>query len=350
MTKQLILLDDNNNKVQASIEDVVTKQLNKFKGWVCDTGVQSLYIDFDGKVWVGNCASAFAKNPNVKSTWGFLGTIDQNFELPKNSVVCPFEGCGCGSDIIVTKYRQQDEQVVNFIDKNRLRFTSDISETNSIKALKLYYPVKKQILWDVSRRCNYDCSYCWPGVHNLTDPHRPLDQFKKTADYLIENWSEGEQIRWYFGGGEPTLNPDFELFVDYLASKNQWTMLVTNASQGPQYWSKNAENYNVLVFSAHFEFLKKNVFTNNFATVAEKLRNKDSRLSNFIIKLMTKPTELQKSINFVNELKLSIDFYDEVKDRILFDMVPLRDTAGFKILNYSDSELEKIVQFNKKQD
>jgi organic radical activating enzyme len=347
MIKQLILLDENNNTAQASIEDVVAKEFNKFKGWTCDTGLQSLYIDFDGKVWVGNCASSFSKSPiNNNSKWGFLGTIEENFKLPTDSVICPFQGCGCGSDIVVTKYKNKTENSLNFINKKDLQFTTELSNVTSIDALKLYYPIKKQVLWDVSRRCNYNCSYCWPGVHNTTDPHRSLEQFKKTADYLISNWANNEQIRWYFGGGEPTLNPDFEPFIDYLAQKNQWTMLVTNASQGPSYWNKNADNYNILIFSAHFEFMKPQLFANNFKTVATKLKNKTSRLERFIIKLMTKPNEIDNSIVFVNELKLSVDFFNEIKHKITFDMVPLRGMAGFDLVNYSKQELDRIVEFN----
>lgn len=348
MIKQLILLDQHNNTVQASIEDVVAKEFNKFPGWTCETGLQSLYIDFDGKVWVGNCASSFSKNLLVKSKWGYLGTIDEQYKLPTESVICPFEGCGCGSDIIVTKYRNKNEQTINFVKNQKQRFTTDLDNVKTVNALKLYYPVPKQILWDISRRCNYNCSYCWPGVHNTTDPHKSFEVFKNAADYLITNWANNEQIRWYFGGGEPTLNPDFERFVDYLASKNQWIMLVSNSSQGPSYWTKNCDNYNILVFSAHFEFMKPSLFINNFAAVAEKIKNKTKRLDRLIIKLMTKPNELQKSIDFVEQLKSSIDFYEEVKHKITFDMVPLRDMKGYDLINYSKNELQQVVEFNRR--
>ena len=64
--------------------------------------------------------------------------------------------------------------------------------------------------------------------------------------------------------GEPTLNPDFIPLIEHLKSKQQWVMLVTNASQGPSYWNKHSLLFDVLIFSIHFEFadlelLKKNI-------------------------------------------------------------------------------------------
>ena len=62
-----------------AVEDIVSRELNRFKGWTCNAGIQNLYVDYDGSMWVANCAGA-AVNPNSISkdiTWefGYVGDI-----------------------------------------------------------------------------------------------------------------------------------------------------------------------------------------------------------------------------------------------------------------------------------
>jgi len=346
--KQLAVGTDN-GYVNASIEDLISSKLNQFQGWHCQAGVQNLYIDFDGKVWISNCASTPGTNRvHFQGTrrWGNLGTIEEKYTFPTNGVICPMASCGCGSDIVITKWSSGTEPA-----HSNVRFVpfKDVTEITSVRT---NYHMPKQVLWDISRRCNYDCSYCWPEVHNTTDEHKSLAVLRSAADHIIDNWAGGEEVRWYFGGGEPTLNPDFEPFVEHLANRNQWIMLVSNASQGPSYWAKNANHYNTLIFSAHFEFMKPALFAKNYKQVGEVILNGATRLNDFIVKLMTKPGEIKQSIDFVNELKESVG-YDLLttgnKNKFGFDMVPLRSiNDGSKLHpDYTDSELQEILEFNK---
>ena len=43
------------------------------------------------------------KNINLKKEkdWGYLGDIYKGFTYPKKWVTCPFNTCGCGSDVII---------------------------------------------------------------------------------------------------------------------------------------------------------------------------------------------------------------------------------------------------------
>ena len=207
-----IILQGENGLAAASVEDLVSSRLNFFRGWHCEAGLENLYIDFDGRVWVANCAGSRAYQwDDIEKAWGYLGNIDTKFQLPTSNVICPYASCGCGSDIVTTKYR--GDKPIQFFDKNYQQATVDLAQLKNMSALKTNYPMHKQILWDIGRFCNYNCSYCWPAIHNMTDPHKSLEVFCRTADYLIDNWAMGGQIRWYFGGGEPTLNPNFESFV-----------------------------------------------------------------------------------------------------------------------------------------
>lgn len=348
MSKQLAVLTDDNRRVLASIEDIVAAKLNKFQGWICNTGVQSLYIDFDGNVWNGNCSGGVGKwllKAN-KPAWGHLGNIDQGFSIPTETVICPYKTCGCGSDIVVTKYKNSD--AVDFVNTHEVT-DQKFENINDITAVKFVHMVPKQILWDIGRQCNYNCSYCWPDVHNTTDPHKSLDTLIKTANYAINNWSNGNPIRWYFGGGEPTLNPDFEPFIQYLNSKNQWTMLVSNGSQGSKYWEKNCDNYNILIFSAHFEFMKKELFIKNVSTIVQSLSLGTKNLTQFIIKLMAKPGIIDQTIELANEINEIILQHNLPRHLLSIEMVPLRGLgaeSGNLKTEYTEIELKQILLFN----
>jgi organic radical activating enzyme len=348
MAKQLIV-DSNRGPIEASIEDLVSSKLNSFIHWKCDAGIQNLYIDFDGRVWIANCAGAPFNALDLKGSrpWGYLGNYNTEFFLPVTNVECPKFYCGCGSDIVINKHRP------NHVNSSSPAQIIPISEIKTISSVRTSYELPKQILWDIGRKCNYDCSYCWPTVHNTTDPNKELVDLKFTADYCIDRWANGQTINWYFGGGEPTLNPDFEPFVEYLSSRGQWIMLVTNGSQGPSYWAKNADNYNTLIFSAHFEFMKPELFAKNFAKVVEVMANNPKKLSTYIVKLMTKPGDIDRSIEFVNKLKLESNYNtlpQKVKNSIQFDMVPLRDIKdGSKLIDYTNRDLERVIEFNLKR-
>jgi organic radical activating enzyme len=348
MSKQLIV-DTDIGPIEASIEDLVSSKLNSFEGWKCDAGVQNLYIDFDGRVWISNCAGApfNVTNLGARKPWGYLGKYNIEFPLPTSNVDCPKKYCGCGSDIVINKQRPGHTNLTNSVK------VIPITEVKTVNSVRTSYDLPKQILWDIGRRCNYDCSYCWPSVHNTTDPHKNFDDLKFTADYCIDRWADGKKINWYFGGGEPTLNPDFEPFVDYLSSRGQWIMLVTNGSQGPSYWTKNADNYDTLIFSAHFEFMKPELFAKNFSKVVEVISNKPKKLSTFVVKLMTKPGEVEHSKSFVDKLKMESNYSmlpQNIKDKIMFDMVPLRDIQqGNQLIDYTDHDLEQVISFNLKK-
>ena len=72
---------------------------NNFDGWECYIGVESLMIDFDGKVYKGYCQMD-----------GSIGTIP-NFEVPKDPVICRYlpKRCTCNLDFATTKYSKPNK-------------------------------------------------------------------------------------------------------------------------------------------------------------------------------------------------------------------------------------------------
>jgi len=101
-----------------------------------------------------------------------------------------------------------------------------------------------QVTWDLGRRCNYDCSYCPTHRHDNFSPHATLYELKKNADFTLRYIDIYMRYRSYkhasinFTGGEPTVNPNFIEFIEYLKSKYQekfsdrWRCVFTVTSNG----------------------------------------------------------------------------------------------------------------------
>lgn len=73
--------------------DVIKLHLNKFKGWTCSAGIESLMINWDGDVHRATCRVG-----------GSLGNIYQGtFLQPVDSIICDRNFCTCAADIPLTK-------------------------------------------------------------------------------------------------------------------------------------------------------------------------------------------------------------------------------------------------------
>jgi organic radical activating enzyme len=471
-----------------SVDEAISRGLNKWEGWKCSAGVRALYIDYDGGVWVGNCASAakdryvdeewepyrikkteekfgkppyeeyinkqvekkfgkfpyeeyvkqmiddkvgeayphtkfhykygdhsgllfekllnrvnrefaeeikkytehiasnFAeeilkfqddlfpsflksglayKNINLKKErdWGYLGDIYyKGFKYPKKWVTCPFNSCGCGSDVIISKFKTKD----NLFSRNNeklLKVTNEgyrgqskthdnfIDEVQNGVGIEMNFPIPYQILWDVSRRCNYDCSYCWPNVHNNIDNHFEKEVAFETSDKIIE-WANGNEVRFNFGGGEPTLVPYFTEWMKYLKERNQWTMVTTNGSMSNSFWEECVKYLNSINMSAHFDSMasfpnRKERFLRNVEIIMDyhdKVDN-DHWLE---IKLMTPPKKLDKALNF----KKQIEDLDRLhkpgangRMKGVCSLVPIRSIEdSSELVEYKPEELNYFVK------
>jgi organic radical activating enzyme len=340
--KQLRLYKESGAFYRYTVEEVIANQLNHWKGWHCSAGVRGLYIDYDGNVWVANCASAnrnqiehttawktyeahriilsdnewqeyrqkhtgpdtiewqlqkefrlkkkdgwmddFANiesgyiwhstEDDINDTWGLLGTIFNGWTPPETWTQCPYDSCGCGADVILSKVKdgkyKNQLHVTQYGNEGQHNSRNLYVETEitSPTAIEMNFPIDYQILWDLSRRCNHSCSYCWPSVHNTTDPWHELSDILKTIDKATE-WSEGESIRWNFGGGEPTIYPKFIEILKYLKEKGHWTMITTNGSRTKRFWEKACQYVNTVNFSCHFEEVNIENFIENVQVVCQ---------------------------------------------------------------------------------
>jgi len=89
--KNLILTDSDDVEHTVSINQFILEEKHKFKGWVCESGVHSFFIDTDGGVFGANCLCKY------------LGNITQEVVFNNDPVICIKDSCNCRDDLFITK-------------------------------------------------------------------------------------------------------------------------------------------------------------------------------------------------------------------------------------------------------
>ena len=118
-------------------------------------------------------------------------------------------------------------------------------------------PTVFSITWNLGKRCNYDCSYCPPTVHDWVSPHHPVESIKSFVGKL-DNWmaQQNKTFRMIMTGGEPMVHPDIlEILKTIRTAKNcsdQLTM-TTNGSLPIELYQKSLEWITNLTISLHLE-------------------------------------------------------------------------------------------------
>ena len=78
---------------QRHANDIIKLKLNQYKDWICNAGIESLMINWDGDVHRATCRVG-----------GSLGNIyEGNFVAPSEPVTCDRNFCTCAADIPLTK-------------------------------------------------------------------------------------------------------------------------------------------------------------------------------------------------------------------------------------------------------
>jgi len=404
--KQLRIYDDDGKFIRVSVDEAIANRYNYWQNWKCSAGVQNLYIDFDGNIWVCNTASSFIDRfnhdnwkellfskidkfgKNIPSEWwhtgeeflklesefkkngkaykkiipvteenknnipGFLGNINESFSLSKEWFVCPWNSCSCGADVVLSKVKTKMHRTTLAVNnegwQGRDRTENDyVDNISDPVAVELNYSMPYQILWDLSRKCNYDCSYCWPGVHNKTDTHKDYDLLISTADKIIEEWAHNKTIRWNFGGGEPTLHPNFLDFIKYLKGKNQWTMVTSNGTRDHKYWGELAKYMNSILLSAHFdgltEYNDEDRFVKNIKVICEHFDEHDD--DHWLeVKLMAPPKYIDRALKLKEKI-LNLDLLNRpgANGRVkgVVSLVPIRGMQNpGEVVQYTEQQLE----------
>ena len=403
--KQLRNYNDDGKFVRLSVDETIANNLNKWQGWSCTAGTNGLYIDFDGNLWICNTASAnvdrfnhnkfkeakenfintakarniiehrdikewnteydimkikfsktdesvkkiFKKEDNIP---GLLGNIFDGFDLPTARAICKWKSCGCGADVFLAKAKNDAafENLAVYKDGFNGQYKTNQNLINSIKntdivGMEPNFPIPYQILWDLGRNCNYDCSYCWPSVHNRDSSHKSLETLITTADKIITKWSINQPIRWNFGGGEPTINPNFLNFIKYLKERNQFVLVTSNGSRPRKYWKDAIQHINSVNLSVHFEFAEESKLLVNIEEICQHFDDHDD--DHWLeIKLMCNPQSINRALVLRDDIKnkttmLSNGANNRIKGAI--SLVPIRSLEdGGVLVDYTKEQLELL--------
>lgn len=119
------------------------------------------------------------------------------------------------------------------------------------------------IVWDLGRRCNYDCTYCTLYMHNSWSPHAEMEELKATMRNIDEYYSVYKSFHNMkmdctisFTGGEPTVNPNFFKFVQWIRDtypRKYRLSMTTNATWPMDTSEKILKLFNMITVSYHTE-------------------------------------------------------------------------------------------------
>jgi pyruvate-formate lyase-activating enzyme len=184
-------------------------------------------------------------------------------------------------------------------------------------------------------------------VHNRTDDHKDYNLLVKTADNLIDNWSNKESIRWNFGGGEPTLHPKFLEFLTHLKSRDQWIMLTSNGTRDHKYWAEAVQYLNSINLSAHFDGLldekDEDRFVRNIEAICKHFDEHDD--DHWLeIKLMAPPQYIDRALKLRDKIK-ALGTLDRpgANNRIkgMLSLVPIRSIGDSgTLVEYTEEQLD----------
>lgn len=318
-----------------STDELVGAKLNYLPGWKCGAGVDSLFIDMDGGVWTASCRVG-----------GKLGSVWDDFRVPEDWIDCKRNVCSCGADLFIPKTQTIEFKSLllkgqGLEPQNELR---DDNQTEFVAMERTHASTQKQVYWEIGRRCNYDCSYCWPWIHNNTDPHKPLEDLMKATALIEERFTKGETVNFIISGGEPTVNKDFLDWLRYLNAMGHHVSLHSNGSRLPDYY-REVIHYGDLNISVHFEFYDRAKLVKVIEALADEKANNGGS-GHLEIKFMMTPKDREETLSLEAELKALLHFVEYCT----WAIVPIRGSLENKTSSPNSGSGSEVMDGYTKED
>ena len=229
-----------------SLTDLKLGKHTFFKGWYCEVGEHSVGITHNGKLKYTTC------------------------KQPSHSKICEIRNCWCGPDVNIPKavdkptldlFREKaydlDKDCITPKHPNRLRRYRGKGNIVAVGQLEKIHESNFNIDWNIIKRCNYDCSYCPPGIHDNHSPYPDINDLKSIYNSLdIPN----KNVTITLTGGEPTIWNQLLDFVLWLkAQRPSLVEILTNGTASiDRLISLHAEAE--LVVSLHHEYHSDKLF------------------------------------------------------------------------------------------
>jgi MoaA/NifB/PqqE/SkfB family radical SAM enzyme len=117
-----------------------------------------------------------------------------------------------------------------------------------------------KITWMIGKRCNYDCSYCTPHLHDAISPHLDLSIVQKTIDTIDRQMLlTGKKTEYALTGGEPFVHPKIEQLLEIITKSKTYNgrlSAISNGSLPIKIYNKCMPFLSNLTISLHLEVSK----------------------------------------------------------------------------------------------
>lgn len=141
--------------------------------------------------------------------------------------------------------------------------------------------------------CNYKCSYC--NDYHRDGTYRWSDNWEPYINLIARLKERNKYLYIEVLGGEPTMWPKFQDFVDYISDDRVFVEYATNASRTLRYWEQFKTQRSFVFLSWHHEFAD----DDHFVKVAEIMQHKAS----VSIPLMIVPENFERAKVLYDRLK-----------------------------------------------
>ena len=158
-----------------------------------------------------------------------------------------------------------------------------------------------KIEWNMSKRCNFQCSYCDEFTSDRKSPHLSFDVAKKAIDKILSK-TEDKQIKVNLTGGEPTVNPEFEKILSYMYEKNIDVGLITNGSRTLEFYKGIMPKLKSFIMSYHMEYHNREVLPDNILELKKFIEENNYDI-HFHIHMMMLPTMFDEADRVISILK-----------------------------------------------
>jgi MoaA/NifB/PqqE/SkfB family radical SAM enzyme len=122
-------------------------------------------------------------------------------------------------------------------------------------AIEHYHPENDKRLkveWNLTRRCNFDCTYCSKYTHDNFSEWKDLKQYKEVINKLVR--CTDKELWVSLTGGEPCIYPHLMELVKYCKDSGvHYLSLCSNGSRSIEYYLKLMKYLDNIIISYHFE-------------------------------------------------------------------------------------------------
>lgn len=176
--------------------------------------------------------------------------------------------------------------------------------------------------------CNYTCDYCHPNSKDGSE--RWNTNYKAVADFVNKVREKNIYACLEIIGGEPTMWPQLQEFMDSVSHENLVIEINTNGSRTIRYWEQFNPSNSLFIFSWH----SKEVDTTHLVKVVEVMKDKCLPM----VSLLITPDCWEKGLAAIKEFE---------KLDILVDIKPVRkNLIGDELYPYTDSQLDYIRAYS----